>query len=284
MPTILFWNMSGVNDAGLVASLAHEHATDILVLAECAIPTQKLQLALNTGSRRLFFPDPLATGRITLFTTVKPLKKTESFVKDTRYCSVRQYKLPLFGSMLLVAVHLSSKTNLEGAEQSQLAGRLRELVNEAEERVGHARTVVVGDFNMNPFEDGLVGSEAMHAVSDRRVAARGSRTVLSEPRTFLYNPMWRFLGDNGPHPPGTFFHSGSSPVTHFWNVFDQVLFRPELLPHFTDDGVRIVTEIRGVPLACDKGRPDRTVGSDHLPIVLRLSDVELTEHGQELVG
>ena len=123
---------------------------------------------------------------------------------------------------MLVAVHLSSKLRLDGEEQSQLATRMPQMIEEAEKKVKHFRTVVMGDFNMDPFEAGLTSSETLHAVMDRRVAARQLRTVQGRERRFFYNPMWNFLGDASAGPPGTYFYNNSAPITHFWHTFDQV--------------------------------------------------------------
>ena len=54
-------------------------------------------------------------------------------------------------------------------------------------------------------------------------------------------------------------------------MFDQVLLRPSLLPYYPDGGARILTRLGTVSLADDRGRPDPEVGSDHFPVVLRLT-------------
>ena len=69
------------------------------------------------------------------------------------------------------------------------------MVTEAEEQVGHTRTVIVGDFNMNPFEPGMAGILGFQAVMDRRIAQRITRTVDRKEYSFFYNPMWSRLGD-----------------------------------------------------------------------------------------
>lgn len=87
----------------------------------------------------------------------------------------------------------------------------------------------------------------------------------------MYNPMWRFLGDHTTGPPGTYFYRKAVPNCLFWHTFDQALIRPALIPHFGDQGVRIVTEIEGPPLLTPDGVPNRKTWSDHLPVLLRLN-------------
>ena len=106
-------------------------------------------------------------------------------------------------------VHLSSKLHTrddaQGARCVQLA---RDLV-EQENKVGHSRTIIAGDFNMNPFEFGLAGAPGFNAAMTPTLAKRGTRLVESRPYRYFYNPMWNHFGDRGPNPPGTYFHKNS---------------------------------------------------------------------------
>jgi hypothetical protein len=105
---------------------------------------------------------------------------------------------------------------------------------------------------------------------DRRVAARLTRTVQKQKYKFFYNPMWSHLGDSG-NSGGTFYFENGEPVCYFWNIFDQVLLRPDLLDGFAHEHVRILTEVHGYSLLEDDGRPDKTMASDHLPVLLELN-------------
>ena len=63
-------------------------------------------------------------------------------------------------------------------------------IENAEQRVGHDRTVIFGDFNMSPFEPEMVGAQGFHSVMDREIARAGSRKIQGKDYNFLYNPMW----------------------------------------------------------------------------------------------
>jgi hypothetical protein len=143
-------------------------------------------------------------------------------------------------------------------------------ISEEERAVGHRRTVIVGDLNMNPFEKGVAGANGLHAVMTRTVALAGERTVQERSYPFFYNPMWGHFGDRLPGPPGSYYYQGSELVTYFWNIFDQVLVRPELLDRFRDEDVRILESAGAVPLISTRGRPDEKAASDHLPILFKL--------------
>lgn len=111
--------------------------------------------------------------------------------------------MPLGDSILVVAAHLPSKLWKKTEDQILASMRVARYIRDAESRVGHSRTIVIGDLNMNPFETGVVGSEGFHAIMDRRIAASGSRTVSGEQCSFFYNPTWGTFGDLDGKPPGT---------------------------------------------------------------------------------
>lgn len=272
MPTIAFWNLNGNVAAARVAALARESDADILIFAEDGNPLKEILRALNHGASRFYFPDLGESDRLTILTRFPPDPST--LILDSPGVSIRHYRLPLGDSFLIVAVHLASKLWKKTEDQILSATRLARIIRQAEEKVGHARTLVIGDFNMNPFEAGLVGSEGLHGIMDRRIVSAVSRIVHGESCPFFYNPMWGILGDSGPSPPGTYFYNSGSEVNYFWNTFDQIMLRPALLNALAKDGVDVVTEIEGITLLNGMGRPDRNTGSDHLPLVCRLSEIE----------
>jgi len=123
---------------------------------------------------------------------------------------------------------------------------------------------------MNPFENGVVNSGGLHGVMNRSIAARNTRIVNSKTYTFFYNPMWNFFGDMK-SPPGTYYYYKSEPKVYFWNIFDQVLIRPELLSRFDTNDLQILTSDGEISFLNDQGLPDTRIVSDHLPIIFKIS-------------
>jgi hypothetical protein len=100
------------------------------------------------------------------------------------------------------------------------------------------------------------------------------------PTTPHINPMWGHFGDathethplgtEEHRPAGTCYYRAAESRWYYWNVFDQVLFRPSLLPFFRSRELRVlVTDGVSSPLNAS-GLPDRDRASDHLPLLLRL--------------
>ncbi|MBI4817176.1 MAG: hypothetical protein HY791_13015 [Deltaproteobacteria bacterium] len=128
---------------------------------------------------------------------------------------------------------------------------------------------MVGDLNMNPYDAGVLSSEALHAISSRFRAGRQSRIVQGRKRKFFHNPAWKLLAEQPNGVAGSYFHHGSGPNEAFWHLFDQVLVRPALIDRFDGESLRIVTGFGATSLVANEGLPDRQF-SDHLPITFEI--------------
>lgn len=270
MITFLFWNINKKPLLESITWLVHNHNIDVLILAESELNETHLLKSLNLPGEPCFsIMPPGLPSRIKIYSRfssrfIKP-------IEDTGDIAIRQIMPPIGLDMLLVVTHLQSKLYQKEQDQILNCTRFARKIEEVENIVGHTRTLVIGDLNMNPFECGIVGAEGIHAVSDRRIAARGTRQVAGESRRFFYNPMWNYFGDAPPDPPGTYFYDTGTQVNLYWNLFDQVLIRPELLEVFSDENLRVVTEIGSRSLLSKSGRPDSNFASDHLLILLTLT-------------
>ncbi len=271
MLTVLFWNMGGHDRAQVCARLAHRHAVTVLLLAECPFPGVVLG-ALNpagTPSRYHLLANPADT-RVQMFTRLPPTDWQE--VRAERYYSIHRLDRGGSPELLLCATHLPSQLIPSDREQDNLLRSVGQAITEAEVQRRHSRTLVMGDLNADPFHYGVYSTAGLHAVPTRHLALQASRIVAGTTHRFFFNPMWRFFGDATPGPPGTYFWRQSRPDVRFWYMFDQVLFRPELLQYFADRDLEILTGDGQASFENVRdGRPNRAVGSDHFPILIRLN-------------
>ena len=202
-----------------------------------------------------------------MFTTL-PSSKLLTIHDERRFTVKRYISRSLNKTFNLVLCHLISKTNDSNAESNQ-AEEVRYIVKsicDLEETEGNNLTIVCGDLNMNPFEEGMVGSSSFNAVMDKTIAMNLRRTVNEREFKMFYNPMWGLLGDNGRSiVSGTHFYNPHRHVQYFWNMFDQVLIRPEVIPYFSDKYLRILTGTKSMSLLTEN-HTMRTIYSDHLPI------------------
>jgi len=266
MATFLFWNISKNNRSNDIVTLCHENEVDILILAESTIKETVLLKVLNTGQRAKFIAPSNPSSYLSFFFKY-PINSIQNVTDDGRI-SIYQISPPIGLKVLLVALHLPSKLYGTEDDQTYRATRVIQTIREAEEKMEHTNTLVIGDFNMNPFDKGLVGADGFHAVMDQQTAKQQSRIVDGQQRLFFYNPLWGRMGDTSVGPPGTYYYRGSY-VSYFWNTFDQVLLRPKLLDYFSEKQLHVVSKIGEKSLLYDNGIIDKSI-SDHLPIMITL--------------
>jgi len=268
MITFLFWNLNQKSLEGRVARLAEKHEVDIVILAECPIPTRSMIDALHQRSGRRFNLPFSACEKIVIYT-----RFPKSFLKTRREgerFTIRRLALPGVDDVLIVATHFPSKLFWSKESQAQECLELSGEIRLAELKAGHSRTILVGDLNMNPFEDGVVSASGLHGVMTRQIAAKEKRIVQGREYPFFYNPMWGRLGDETEGPAGTHYYQKAEHINYFWNTFDQVLLRPSLLPFFRNEDLKVLTDDGETRLISGGGLPNKSLGSDHLPIIFRL--------------
>jgi len=267
MVKFLFWNLNRKNIEPLIASIARQRDVDVIILAECE-SSRKVLGAINQSNRRKYNYHVDAVKRIEIFSRFpRPYLTSLGSYNGLNF---RKLMTPIGAEILLVSAHLSSKFHMSEADQMFECTRLVSKIQEFEDRLGHRRTVVVGDLNMKPFELGMVASHGFHAVSSRQIAKRMTREIKGETYHFFYNPMWNCLGDQNSGPPGTYYYDTSSPINFYWNTFDQLLIRPSLLKNFVGNDLEIITFANGINLLNTDGKPNMNLASDHLPVFFTL--------------
>jgi hypothetical protein len=265
----LFWNLGGADRAKLVAEAAAERQLDVIVLAESATEIDQYlsELEATTGLR-YGSPDSVS-GRLQVLSRSRELGLEEVHGSGSGRLTVR--RLAFGGTeFLFAAVHLVSKHNTDESSQQFEVQVLADEIRDVERRQSHSRTILVGDLNLNPFEHGVVAANGLHAMTTKVGVMDRSRMVQDREYPFFYNPMWGLLGDRTPGPPGSLFKRMSQQVSYDWNLFDQLLIRPDAL-RLVEEDVELLTRVSETDLATRRGRPNRKTGSDHFPLFFRLT-------------
>ncbi|HLX64674.1 MAG TPA: hypothetical protein VKX17_25610 [Planctomycetota bacterium] len=245
-------------------------SADVVVLAESAADNSAVLYQLNSEGENYRYSNVPEVGRFTVFTRFPKCSIVQIHEEDR--LDIRSVSVDGSQDILLGILHLPSKLEMSDNDQALECTRYSERIRMIEERFGHRRTVVVGDFNMNPFEFGVIAARGFNAVMTRSVAGRESRTVQGLEYPFFYNPMWTKFGDLKNRPSGScYFDMSGRHENYYWNIFDQVLVRPELMHNLREDDLHILTD-DGVETLLDKNdRPNSQDASDHLPITFKLS-------------
>ena len=271
MTTFLFWNLGRRALGHILVNLALRNDVDVILLVECQETAAEILLALNGSDEPEYYYAPGNDGcnHVEVFTRFSgQFTKT---VAEAARSSIRHLVLPGLTDILVAVAHLPSKYHSDPNSQIGHCTELAQLITEAERDVGHRRTILVGDLNVNPFEPGVVLASGLHGVMSRSTAERQQRVIQGKPYPFFYNPMWGLFGDRTAGPPGTYYYDSSDFNEFFWHMFDQVLIRPDLLDRFRNESLQILTSDGQVSLLGESGRPNGKVGSDHLPILFTLT-------------
>lgn len=269
---VLFWNLQSKPLEKAAARIASEQQADLVLVCE-------------HGGRAGYHVDAMnkhEPARAAL--RVGPVLKQQSLpavisrldqgrvvpVVEDRHCMVLAVTPPAGMELLLACVHLSSPLHQSERDLLLLSQDAVTIIRDQEKQRGHRRTLVVGDFNMDPYHPGMVASHGFHAVMDRRLAMEESRVIQGREHFFFYNPAWSRLGDDSTGPPGTYFYRQASPECHFWHAWDQVLVRPSLLKKFDSSKFVVITRHGSSSMLDGKGRPNTKDFSDHLPIAFEI--------------
>jgi endonuclease/exonuclease/phosphatase family metal-dependent hydrolase len=286
MINIGFWNIKrsakqkdstySKNDlSDLIVDFIREAELDILCLAECEENTlENTLLKIN----RLFAPNDAFSLIPHEKSQVRILSRLEEGIfsdKGTHYDSERwsAHHVRISDQVYfnLMVVHFPSKLHWSNESQAMECVNLAHDIRKVEDKTDCKKTVVIGDFNMDPFEPGMVSANGLHALSDLSILTKGQegRKVNDIFYPFFYNPMWNHFGDHQP-PAGTYYYSLATHISYRWHLFDQVLVRPALHENLRPNSTKIVTKVASTSLISDRGTPSKELEIDHLPIILKL--------------
>jgi hypothetical protein len=275
MLRLLFWNLHA--KLRLIRPLAdaiRERSVDLVVTAESPLPCEELRESLSEASGREFDAHFGIVHTRTFVFSAKPIQ-VEKPIAESKYLAI--YPVRSHGKDILLAViHGVSRLEEELAALNEEACIAAALLRRTEELRRHRRTVLVGDFNLDPFDEGMAKARGFFGVMSRADARRESRRVKFNDYPIFYNPMWSRLGDLSPGPPGTFYRRKSAHLEYYWHTYDQVLIRPELLSCFDPAHFEVLDRAGELQLLRD-GVPDGRL-SDHLPVLVGL-DLTKVEGG-----
>ena len=180
--------------------------------------------------------------------------------EDSRFCLLRVEPI----GINLVVVHLTSRSDPNHCEgQRADISRALGAIARMEEKYNDKRTMVIGDYNMNPYDAQMLDFTGFNARLFRHQMRCPTRALHGETHDIFYNPMMLVYHDakSENQPRGTFFYHQVAPQ---WFCFDQVLMKQPLVSCFNPDSLQIVSKIGNEVLT--NGNKPKKVISDHLPI------------------
>jgi len=270
----LFWNAGNRQiDTELAELIVSTHANFVSVAEYAGSGRDLLRLLWQRGLDYYSIPT-IACQRIRIFTDFTPGAVKHKREAD-RY-TIKELRMAGMRPLLVGLVHLPSKLHAAEDDQAWGASFFKQEIELAEADAGHKNTIIFGDFNMNPFDKGMVSAPALNSLPCLRTAKRESRVIGGRDHSFFYNPSWNLLGDLD-DTPGTYFHSSPHYLSHYWNTFDQVIVRPAIADGFQKASLKILKSAGATSLVNLDGKP---LVSDHLPIFFCL-DITKEEISEE---
>ncbi len=263
-----FWNIQRKFLTDYLTDFIKDNAVDILYLAEATDEVVFCFLKQNCSLGWKQLPD--FNKKLKIFTRLT----VHDFIHANFYYSSR-WLIYRYKTLNIISVHLPSKVDWTSQSLSFECVNLANSILKVESVSGCLNTILIGDFNMDPFEDGIVAANALNAIQNLEYTKKkNTREVNGEYYRFFYNPMWNFFGDK--NALGTHYYRNSGYISHEWRLFDQIMFRPSVSEYLdiNEKYVEIITKIGTEDLTRSFKRPDAKKYSDHLPIILKLKNYD----------
>ncbi|MBI9056999.1 MAG: hypothetical protein JEZ01_04430 [Labilibaculum sp.] len=307
MLKILYWNIKKKSDKLLkeLETLSNKH--DIIILAEVSEPESKLKkngtnldsiinsISSKTGFQyadnnknawlHLWSRDKVNIELVEIYDKIrKPKDIADKECGDSEYFAyylnkferMQFYKVNFSNvEFLLVPIHFPSRIYASVDKQKDISVHFRKFIERIEIKY-NLKSIIVGDFNMNPFEKGMIHHESFHALPTQHLDSEIE--FYEDPYRTFYNPTWEKYGDynviNGvvkQKPSGSYFLKQSNDLNYYWYLFDQVILRKELIKYFSFEDFQILTSVNSEnDLLNNDFSPNDKKYSDHLPISFTL--------------
>ncbi len=231
MARILFWNLQRKDLNGLLGETVKSYNVDLVAVVENdqqAVQTLSSLRALVTDE---FYIPTMTTGRFQVFSRSAELTLAE--VYSGNRISIWRLKATNV-DLMLGFVHLWDKRNWDELNQAAQVQLLASEIRDTEKKIGHDRTMLIGDFNLNPFDKVMNMALGLNAMMTQKCITKEKRKQQDQDYPFFYNPMWGLFGDRTTGPPGTYYHTSASTGMYGWNMLDQLLVRKSALDFFGD--------------------------------------------------
>lgn len=261
----LFWNTNRkTNINSVLKKMIVALSCDVIALAEYHDNINILLKELHNKKNNYYYIDKIACDKIDIITKLKPSSIVH--LTESEHYTIKRFPHKNLDGLIAAFVHFPSKLRRGLTDLSIVGSRLKNDVEIIENTHKTDNTILVGDFNMNPFDEGMLGAGYIHSVPSMRVAKRISRKVDRVEYKMFYNPMWNLFGDIA-EPSGTYYYGSSGHITYFWHIFDQVIIRPSLQNSFNPKKLKIIDKFNEISLVNENGQPSI---SDHLPIYFEI--------------
>ena len=257
---ILFWNLKNNSNEKWVADIIRENDVDIAIFAE--YKSTSFDYVLSCLKNYLQYDGYGACEKITLLCkqSVETIVRREQnrytlyscFAEGTRYN--------------IAGIHLPAPPSSDSNDRKSIIRDIVQDISEQEKTAKNWFTIVIGDFNCNPFDEEIIQKDAFNAVLFKQLITKQETIKYNNKKLRrFYNPIIHYLSEDTSTYGSLYYSSGSAPL--YWNSFDQVLVRKELANSLIS--LEYIRFISGKKLLKDV-KPNDSI-SDHLPLLVNIS-------------
>ena len=257
---LLFWNLGKNDSAALALECMQSNGVSVAAFAEYS-RTEFSDEMLNDVGYRLVGKGGCDKIKVLVDNSVYDIDLYE----ESRF-SVFVFEA-LEAKFIFATTHLvDRRSSPSPGKRVKQIGAMMDVIHGYENACGVDRTVIMGDFNSNPYDIELLQPSAFNAMLFKGILrARDSRTWDGEDYPFMYNPTVHWLSEDT-ETYGSIYYSSDDGTGPVWNCFDQALVSPELMDSVK--GYSYLKKIGDMDLIA-KWCPRREI-SDHLPLLVEI--------------
>lgn len=257
---LLFWNLAQNSIEEYIANVIVENDIDICIFAEYnKIIFETILSKLNNGYN--YFDGMGGCDKITLI--ARNGYDVEIRREQNRYTI---YSISDKTEKYIVAgIHLQDRFNSDADTRKNTIRKIVQDIKEQESTLKHNNTIVIGDFNANPFDEELIQKDAFNAVLFKDLIFKTEYVKVDgvKYRRF-YNPMLNCISEDDSTYGSHYYDSGIKSI--YWYFLDQVIVRKSLVDRLSN--IRIIKVINNQKLI-KAVKPNSDI-SDHLPLIVEL--------------
>ena len=257
---LLFWNMGRNDNAALALECMRGYGVGVAAFAEYS-GTEFADELLGTAGYRVMGLGGCDKIRMLADSSIEVINSFE----ESRF-TVFALESPE-ARFVVAATHLVDR--ISSCDSEPRLADIREIMSVVrgyEKNLAIDKTIIVGDFNANPYDKELLLPDAFNAMLFKGIVKkRSSSTWRGKSYPFMYNPTVHWLSEDT-ETYGSHYYSSGDGTNPIWNCYDQALVSPALV-----DGVRNYSYLKkiGDMDLIARWRPRREI-SDHLPLLVEI--------------
>lgn len=256
---ILFWNLNKNNNIAHIEKCLEENHVDIALFAEFD----------NNDFSKICVPNYSHFEGYGGCYHITVVKKSDIYLdmlrESSRYTIMKLVKNDK--PYILVGIHLEDKISGDKDTVLYNIGCIVRDIEDFENEIACENTIVIGDFNANPYEKELVSVYGFNAVLFKDIINREKiRKYNKRKYKRFYNPTINFIEESGKNYGSYYYNKGS--YTPIWNCLDQAIVRADLVNKI--EKYSYLKKIDKTPLI-KTTKPNASI-SDHLPLLIKINE------------